>query len=766
MSATDYTLFEESTLLLARTLTIGHKMVAESINNYLVDNGYPVSDQLEEWKYYLNLSGEYHQSDYDYIATVNADGSPHLQIRLGGLSGSYNVDLTKELIHGVNSDPAIAVEYRFGSRGYNNLIKRYPKAIDLIRGILYPIEKEVAINVEDGSILQIGGYIRHVAPDNDEQFYFEKADIHTVVNFDMLDRREISIINDLEIWIKNYFARWLVADYVFFNEFYVNALLGLLHAMLPAKISVMRQQRMGTSEVNTFHVKQRLNDVGGLGQYVDIIPETVYMWLYRNADYLDFARGRSDTLDKLIANVLDPLKIPANSYRVSTNALKTEHLLPTVEMHLSPLNKTRDRLLTSRAELDTTLEKELDLAPDNQRDIAYDQTDIEQQVLVGPSSDYPSKIVESQWAIYTPDTPISFEEFLTSYWVYNSAKGNIGGFIFIRDPINDEAVPMSNEAALYLALWVYAKGFHDYTIETIPSFGAMILPKAKHFNIEGQDGYPTVDGLYTQYRKQIPYETISELVGDVLPKYKFTSSFTFFTDAKALYNDLTRRYLIWSKQYSPYDRAFIKRMNADLYWRNVTVAGSQKGRKYEEFLLGLGINVLNISGDACREIFYKIVRAAAGNTEMTDDQYKALHDALIAIIKHFMSYPVQLIHSTLIGDLDVKNEAVVRSFIEDRFTEYLIDTHLPRINHTAKCYVSNYDVDMDETKSDILHNVPLPVIRSDARLMEGEWNDRPTRTIKNRLSGISCGVVSWSAEHLINNSPINSELIEEDSGEH
>ena len=66
MTATDYTLFEESTLLLARTLTIGHKMVAESINNYLIDNDYPVSDRPEEWKYYLNLAGEYHQSDYDF----------------------------------------------------------------------------------------------------------------------------------------------------------------------------------------------------------------------------------------------------------------------------------------------------------------------------------------------------------------------------------------------------------------------------------------------------------------------------------------------------------------------------------------------------------------------------------------------------------------------------------------------------------------------------------------------------------------------------
>lgn len=760
MSATDYTLFEDSTKLLSRTLTIGHKMVAESINNYLVDNGYQVNENPEEWKYYLNLAGEYHQSDYDYISTVNENGSPYLQIRLGGLSGSYNVDLTKELIHGEHADPAIAVEYRFGSRGYNNLIQRYPKAIELIRGILYPIDKEMAIEVEDGSILQIGGYIRHSSPNSADQYYFQKADIHTVVNFDMIDPREVSIINDLETWIKNYFARWLVEDYVFFNEYYVNALLGLLHAILPAKINLLRQQRIGTSEVNTFHVKQRLNDIGGLGQYVDIIPEVVYMWLYRNADHLDTARGRSDVLEELIANVLDPLRIPANSYRVSTNALKTREFLPTVEMQLRPLNKTRDRLLTSRAELDTTLEKELDLAPENRREYPYDLVEIDQEVLIGPRSDYPSKIVESQWAIYTPDTPISFEEFLTSYWVYNSAKGNIGGFIFVRDPINDEAIPMSNEAALYLALWVYAKGFHDFTIKTIPSFGAMLLPKAKHFTIQGQDPFPSVSSLYIQYRKEIPYETVEELVGNVLPQYKYSSSFHFFKDAKLLYNDLTRRYLIWSKQYSPYDRAFIKRMNADLYWRKVSVDGSQKGRKYEEFLLGLGINVMNISAEACRDLFYKIVRAATGNTEMTDDQYKALHDALIAIIKHFMSYPLQIIHSTLIGDLDVKNEAVVRSFIEDRYIEYMIDTNLPRIIHTAKPYVSNYDGETIPGKVDIMHDVYLPVIHSEARAMEGKWDDIPKRTVRSRLSNLSTQIVSKKGHHEISHAPVVSEHIE------
>ena len=762
MSATDYSLFEESTKLLARTLTIGHKMVAESINDYLIESGYSVSSQAEEWKYYLNLAGEYHQSDYDYIQTVNESGSPHIQIKLGGLSGAYNVDLTKELIHGPLSDPAIAVEYRFGSRGYNNLINRYPKAIDLIRGILYPIDKEVAINVEDGSILQIGGYIRHVDPNNSEQSYFEKAEIHTVVNFDMLDPREVSIINDLEIWIKNYFARWLMADYVFFNEYYINTLLGLLHAILPAKINVMRQQRIGTGEVNTFHVKQRLNDIGGLGRYVDIVPEVVYMWVYRNAEYLDFNRGRSDTLDKLIANVLDPLRIPANAARVSTNSVKTRQMLATVEVLHTPLNKTRDLLLVSREELAEVLDKEIELAPDNRRDIAYDEVDIGDEVLVGPNSDYPSKVVESQWAIYTPDTPISFEDFLTSYWAYNSAKGNIGGFIFVRDPVNDEAVPMSNEAALYLALYVYAKGFHDVIIDKIPEFGSMILPRAKHFTIPGYDPYPEVSTLYTRYKKAIPYETVEKLVGDVVPKYSYISSYDFFTDAKKLYNDLTRRYLIWTTQYSPYDRAFIKRMNGDLYWNQVTFTTPQVGRKYDEFLLGLGINVIGLPAEDCRDLFYKIIKAATANTEMTDDQYRALHDALIAIIKHFMSYPLQIIHSTLIGDLDVKNEAVVRSFIEDRFAEYLIDVPLPRIVSTATPYVSTYNGVTDPNAIDVMSDVELAVIHSEARIMEGKWGDVPTRTTRSPMRGIRSGIVNYSAEHLINNSGVVSTALEEE----
>lgn len=57
MSTTDYALFEESVRALARTVTIGHKMVAQNINAYLTNQGYSIEEVEEDWKYYMNLAG-------------------------------------------------------------------------------------------------------------------------------------------------------------------------------------------------------------------------------------------------------------------------------------------------------------------------------------------------------------------------------------------------------------------------------------------------------------------------------------------------------------------------------------------------------------------------------------------------------------------------------------------------------------------------------------------------------------------------------------
>ena len=764
MSTTDYALFEESVRALARTVTIGHKMVAQNINAYLTNQGYSIEEVEEDWKYYMNLAGEYHASDLDYIASVNAangDYSDKLRIRLGGLSGPYLVDLTKELIHGANSDPAIAVEYRYGTRGYANLVQQYPYAIGLINGILYPVDKDVAIRSEDGSILQMGGYIRRFRDDDPEQFYFEKMELHTLVDLNLILEREEILILELERWIKNIFARWLVEDYVFFNEYYITTLLVAIQALMPAKIITLRLSHARSSEASSYHVREQLNDLGGLGYIVDILPEQVYMWLYRNSDYLDVTRGREDVFHELIENVLDPLGIPIVSHEISTNTFKYEYLLPTPETYRTPLNHSRDRTFVSREEIESVLTKEIPYAPDNLKEYDHDVIDINDRVLAGDSSIYPCKVAESEWVIYSPETPITFEEFLISYWIFNSARSGIGGFIFVDDPRTGEAVPMSNEAALYLAHWCFCKGFFDYEPDTIPKFMSNFIPKAGHFTLPGYDPYPTAEGLYLQYRKQIPFDTVTKLVGTVKPTYSYPSAFSFYTDTKKLFNDLNRRYLIWSTQHSPYDRAFIKRMVGDFYWGRVESTPSRYGHPYRDFLNGIGMNVMSASRDDLRLLFYKVVRSATSNLERTETQYKTLHDAAISVMKHFMNYPVQLLHSTLQGDMNVKNTPVVRTFIPDRYASYLLWNNLSRIRHNVRLYISNNGIDgPEEGKTDIWARYRMKPIRQHVKLYEGDYNGIPTATVVNRISKRRITVGNWSAVHELRRSPVTSTVFE------
>lgn len=730
MSNIDTEMFLDNSKLLSGTITIGHRMVAETINNYLKTIGYKISYYKEEWKYYMNLAGEYHQSDFDYISTINPDGSPYIKIKLGGLSGAYEVDFTKELLHGPDADPTISVAYRFGSRGYESLINKYPKAIELIRGILYPVDKQVAINVEDGSILQCAGYIRHIDENNKDRFYFKKSDVHTVVNFDMIDKREIGLINDLEQWIKNYFSRWLVTDYVFFNEYYVATLLGLLHAMLPAKINLLRLMKVGTYEVNSYHVKQKLNDIGGLGRYVDIIPEVVYMWLYRNAEYLDTARNREDILDKLIANVLDPLKIPIDEHRLvlNTNDVNPNYtLLPKHEILIYPLNKWRNRLNSKRGEVVSSLEKERELATENHREFYYEVDSTHDKMTFANNSEYKTKLLESVWEVHVPENAITFEEFLISYWTYNSAMGNIGGYVFIRDPKTNEAIPMNNEAALYLAIYLYAKGFHNVTPKRIPTLGSLVLPKAKHFTLDNYEPYPDIIQLANNYKGLLRYEVVKEVMSSTLPKYRYSSSFDFFDNAKKLWKDLGRRYLLWSVQNNPYERAYIKRLTADFYWQDVKFRSSRYGYSYRDFINAIGINIEDITAEDAQRLFYDVLKTATGNQEMTDEQYRKLHTALIDIVRHFTSYAVHIVHTTLVGSTQVRNEPVVRSFIEEVFAEFLVDVEMPTINHDVNLTSGNSNPD-DDTLLTI--DIPLTIIDHKAGLAT-DVNGLPTLDINN-----------------------------------
>ena len=80
MSDSLYDLFRSKCFALAYTTVIHVALEASAQNAYLENMGYVINHNIpSSWKYYMNLTGQYHQYDMDKIATINPDGHPYMR---------------------------------------------------------------------------------------------------------------------------------------------------------------------------------------------------------------------------------------------------------------------------------------------------------------------------------------------------------------------------------------------------------------------------------------------------------------------------------------------------------------------------------------------------------------------------------------------------------------------------------------------------------------------------------------------------------------
>ena len=130
--------YSEHCFNLIKTLSIKSSIHALLINEGLRDSltDYEIPSDKTKWKYYLNVSGEYHSSD-SLMQVTSLD--------------------TREIIifskENLEIHVATADAYRYGSREYYSLVNKYPDKENLILGILNPCDINKAVDSEDGTIL-------------------------------------------------------------------------------------------------------------------------------------------------------------------------------------------------------------------------------------------------------------------------------------------------------------------------------------------------------------------------------------------------------------------------------------------------------------------------------------------------------------------------------------------------------------------------------------------------------------------------------------
>lgn len=266
-AASDLLMYRAQIYNFAASLTIKFSPFIESLNIAVLKKGYQVdTDRPETWKYYLNLVGQYHESDT--MMTVQS------------LDTRETIDFTVE---NLQSHTRTASAYVPGTSYYKNLCIKYPDQTDLIKSIVFPASDiDLAIDADDLTLLAYGGNL----VESTEEGY---------------------LVDTLNLFLDQVGARWYYPFYLY-EPYYAVTFYGQLFHRIIEMLFAARFKAIRSIHVHSWHVWQYLKSEG-LEDYSDVLNRQQYMFLYRNMSYLKANMGKQSNLIILANEILSTVGV-------------------------------------------------------------------------------------------------------------------------------------------------------------------------------------------------------------------------------------------------------------------------------------------------------------------------------------------------------------------------------------------------------------------------------------------------------------------------
>ena len=643
MSRTHYQIYKEQTFVLARTLIVKHEEIASSMNDELYYRGYETDSNPYNWRYYLNLNGEYHQADKDEL--YSQYGTTHIMVKVPSVFGYREIPFTKELLHGDNSDQTLVNEYYIGSKLFKELVSQYPDFETLLIGILNPIDIDVAINATNGEILYLAGRYKRV---EDDDSWYDTAPYGG--NTTLIEEQEDNIIPELQKYINIFLRQWNNTEYAIGNDLYVVTMLGILYSNIPNVILNTRLGNCKTPRAHTFHIKQYLESFGQIGRYVDFIPIATSLWLYRNVHYLESNTGKMRTFDMLMDNTLTPNSVPIAAYtaRHELSNMSDEHPLPTGMFYKEKLNNVQVLGISDddRTVLDI-LKDQRKLARDNDKDLLIKENNIQTAVNWMGDDRINTKVLESEMAEIGDPYPFTFEQILLNLWGYTAIKGYYNGSVFANNPISGDRLSFTALDAYILVQYCLNKAVADVTLVNIPDVKLYNIPRTINPGDKPSDPdyhlKPSIDTMMGWCVKDVTRRRkVVELSGSMLPKFQSKDALEFFNNAEDIYYERIRQYNLYCDIENLEERGDLELLAKRLQW--VGFKESLSTLSYNDWFKTVGFNPDDYTTDDLLSLGLDLISSATGiSAQPSKSNTKWLQKSLMAILKHFLSYTVHII---------------------------------------------------------------------------------------------------------------------------
>ena len=596
MSSTYQELYRQDIFTLVRTMVVKSVATAEAINSELSGMGYAVSSDETTWKYYKNISGQYHSTD--------------TLMQVTSLDSLETIDFTVE---NLAINVATKEAYAYGSSYYTNLVSQYPLQEQLILGILNPVDINTAIAADDNEIL-----------------YYDT---------NLVESNETNLIPTLQAWTKAFFLRWAHPVYELVDDLYRPGVLALYWSKLPILIELIRLRNCKTRYAHSFHVWTYLESNGHLRAYKDYLTTKQALWLYRNINYLQLNAGKKEIQSTLIEHIMTERNLPVASYDLAhdiTDFEKLEDLLPAVTMLRSSRN-TIDSTTNSNAgqTVQAILNKEIKLARDNGNTLTDDEGTITSDMQTSVTSRLSTKVLESNMLVSDAGDVYPYASVLWNEWLHKGVTGYYTANIQVNNPSTGDIMSMTPVDAFIVYLYCFNRSV-GITMDTIPDVPAWRVRKIPLPTLS--DLRKVVDSDYVDDDK-LQWILDSNVVITTMPSRQ-----SFFDTMLAVHDAQTNQYFYYSEHehktvYGQLECA----LNA--CYDTVLCVLDPQHRTFEEYFTLKGWSLDNLSIDYYTTIAADVLKYATAQDLTNAKSVKDIQTAMLSLMTKMSSYSTQWLQS-------------------------------------------------------------------------------------------------------------------------
>ncbi len=643
--STEFKSYIEDTINLSRSMVIKSSMIAQYINNWMSAlNNNPNLDEepLSEWKYYVNLTGNY------YSSPAYSDTPMMIQ----SLDNGNTILFSPE---NLSNNPVTQENYYPGSFFYNQLVTLYPLQQDLILSIIYPTDINTALNSNDGTIL---GY-----------------------NTSLVEPQEYTLISKIQEWIYGFEFRWNVKGYSVSDEYYPAAYRAILYNQIVNKLLNLRLLNCKTPEVNSFHIRHYLDSNNNLGQYIPYLSLEQQLYLYRNISSFRLKSGYKSVFKNLLNHIAIPSKVNIYGIDLVKSSTATQNP-PLSSFEIKAINGVNNEngyndnvvLNTPNLSLDTILSLESPLAPNNSHYISKYSTKISDKTQYTLDNSYDTKMLYSTNIEVTPPYDFTLNSTIYNELIYLSYTNRYNA-IGLLELSTNQFYYFSALDIVYLLRYLTAQ-YYNIDIKNLPTLYCSNVLR------------PTIP-TYKEASSVVDYnspvwlhleEIYNEVVAMIPNDFPITNINKFYSYCSSIFELKKKMFYYTAAQDNANDRAYISAF-FKTFFSDYSLPAIET-QTYNQWLVLLGITTTGYSSNDYYNLYNQVLNSITTLDQNTVANYADTVNAIVDIIQSLTSYTLQYIVD-IVANIETVGDKIVRvydfnSLYEDDFF-YEIPTLLGEI---------------------------------------------------------------------------------------